>query len=283
MLRLVRAGVLAGSARIEVQTSLEHTRVWFDGRVSPEELERLLDHLVGAGPVHELAVAAAAALATRPFSLVVEVSDGVRGARRENDEFTHFPGGRPGTLFDLRRKRQGNWLRELFTAFSPEAEVLARRCAFCPVPLRVNRRWLNRPQDFGSPRIGFLTPPEHLVVEARYAQPGPNLVALPVPSQASRCWGGEHRLVGCALGLCHGRPTYFRPEQWNSFLFVHGGVALYREELPVDGGPLLGILSTEGLTLDLSGDRVVKDASYANRVEWLRAHAAWLRRFAAKG
>jgi len=277
---LVRAGVLAGSTRIDVQTSLEHTRVWFDGRVSPEDLERLLDHLIGSGPLHELAVAAAAALATRPFSLVVEVSDGTRGARWENSAFTAFPGGRAGTLFDLRRKRQGNWLRELFTSFSPESKVLARRCAFCPVPLRVNQRLLNRPQDFGSPRIGFLTPPEHLDVEARYPQPGPNLVALPVPSQASRCWGGEHRLVGCALGLCHGRPPYFREGQGNSFLFVHGGVALYREELPVNVAPLLGILSTDGLTMDLAGDRVVKDASYETRVKWLRAHAAWLRRFA---
>lgn len=272
VLRLVRAGVLAGASRIDVQTSLEHTRVTFDASLG--ELERLLDHLVGSGPAHELAVAAAAAMATRPFSLVVE-SGGVRW-----DGESLGVGG-SGTVFDLRRKRQGNWLRELFTAFSPEAEVLARRCAFCPVPLRVNRRLLNRPQEFGSPRIGFLMPPDHFVVEARYPQPGPNLVALPVPSQASRCWGGEHALVGCALGLCHGRPSFFRPTQGNSFLFVHGGVALYREELPMEGGPLMGILSTDGLTLDLSGDRVVKDASYETRVEWLRAHAAWLRRFAA--
>ena len=275
MLRLVRAGVLAGASRIDVQTSLDHTRVWFDAPLKGE-LEHLLDHLVGSGPFHELAVAAAAALATRPFGLTVEVA----GKRLTSAGLEEVPGGSAGTIFDLRRKRGGHWIRELFTGFSPEAEILARRCAFCPVPLRVNKRLLNRPQEFGSPRIGFLMPPDHLLVEARYAQPGPNLVALPLPSQASRCWGEQNRLVGCALGLCHGRPSFFREKQGNSFLFVHGGVALYREELPMETGPVLGILSTEGLQLDLGGERVVKDSCYETRVQWLAAHAAWLRRLA---
>jgi hypothetical protein len=328
VLKLIQAAVTSGADRIDVSYDPSKVRLKHNG-VPPtrNQLDDLLTYLFLSKsdgedpelrPLRHLAGGLNSAVACQARSLTIEcVREGERyaktwGAGEYRMERRGTAEGR-SLQFTLHRESDGSgesqkhrlrvpiWelLRGSRVSLDKEAAAVWDRCLFCPVPILLNGKSMNRDR-FGEPRYpGYNGEPKstttvpliHRVMdsrsyETRYCHrrhllscrvyPSGPVGHLKAPlelhsmlmSNASPLRSDRYcsALVGIEAALGPPRLNY-----------VEDGVLLaQRSPLKVPAGVVAVIATRPNLKSDLSGFQLIEDAAFEEQMEWLLVEAGQL-------
>ncbi len=316
VLKLVQWAVASQATRIEVTCSRRSVVLQHDGLLpTSEELARLLSYATSAScePIRELAVGVNAALGL-PAKVSV-LATGSNGGRLMNLSPTAPPEllGLPSTgdssgvrisRVSVRRSLPWHVLK------GPEARLVEQRCRWAPATLVVDGKPVPRHGWFGSPsnparskvprislgwhdvkhnqRFCHSVPIDHHVLELRFHQLALNrdrfwLLPSCATQEREGFWDScsaqaESSLFpGYALALALPANA---PEQDEGKAVLHlvwRGVILQEVELDSPLAGVVGILSAQDMTFDLSEFSVVRDQAYARIMDRVCSELASLR------
>ncbi len=325
-LKLVQAAVSAGATAVHVEVNNQRARFRFDGRYfKPQELADLFYYLVESQErpqtrhLRYLASAVNSAVAVGARQISLDCWNGKEGFRHvfNAEGRSQVPLGRqsektPFTEFGLTRSvidvAKGWWhtgncdVWDLLTrsrnTMEKEQASIFDRCLYCPIPIKLNGKMLNR-FSFGEPRYpgyeiandprpGETVPPwwvrfgnndysgtvvhrYHHLIE-RYIPAGEDClspIVAPPLSHASIVDGYTPGL-GCDAILAIQAALH----EQSSLAIVEDGIILSEVHVAMGTPGLVALVSSHGLHKDLSGFKITTDAVYHTRMQVLRREVA---------
>lgn len=302
ILRLVRSAVLSGAGKFEARLGRFSNQLHFPSLpFPPARLPNLFDFILGErDAAWELAVAVNA-LVTLDFDLIEvlcqdresgyllrvgkETSECIETRRADRPEGVHF--------YLRRRRRLGTLVKS-----PPEIYLLREFCRFCPIPLQLNGRLLQKP--WGRPRgPHFLRPAgssevvirspnwylpgknfwvDHHILEYRIPSPVPESSVGLTPSRASTTFypvapSETVKLEKCRLALavsCDFRAPHLID-------IIHAGQRIHRVETRFEfHGGVHVLVNSDGLVLDATGELPVENEALQLSLEEIHASASAL-------
>jgi len=175
LLKLVQAGVAAGASTLDLHSSTTRVRFCMHGvHLDPIDLSHILNHLLQPGQNRQppllphLAIAVNTAIMTRATGMTLATWDGTQGVRfewkasgRQQRPWALRTGTPPRVYFEVRRTGL-EFLANFFHLFNqrdilsmligsrsgvdPDRLLVMDRAIWSPVPIRLNGRWLPKPQ-----------------------------------------------------------------------------------------------------------------------------------------
>jgi hypothetical protein len=290
LLKLIQAGVAAGAKELELISKATHVKFVMHGvSLNAADLAEILNHLLqpsqspDARALRHLATAVNTAVMTRAQGIVLATWDGSRGERFEwrssgRTRSAWKPGGsNPRVLFQVRRTgfefmanvyhllSQRDILSMLLgtrAGMDPDRLLVLDRAAWCPVPLRLNGRWLPRPVSGPADAAQYLQ--KAVVLERSTADPGirnfdRKLFTWP--------WSRNYQEPVAAMGAVGRQPTLLHLR--SQMHWVLDGVEV--GSTPIEGFPVhyfgWAVVSAHGCSTDLPGLRVKADAALESSAE----------------
>lgn len=324
--KMVQAAVAGGASYVVVKINESRVLIEFDGRpYSAEELANIFQYMLASRHLEEhrhlrhLATAINTAIALEARTVQVDSGPGrevVRQRWHAHDRSENYKLDQPWpdhevrTRFSLFRSlsdmRDKWWhtagkadIWDLLTknprAMTPEQSELVHRVVWCPIPVFLNGRQLNR-ERFGVPVLGVgldrilssndffagkVHKKHHLVERiVTLENGGPRQINIPEESTASRYerlqLSREEAPCEAMLALQMGKNS---EGQKNATLhFVQDGILVGKVQTPLNAPGAVGVLEARGLTFDLSQFVLnTKDEAFSDRLYWLRKNFDELR------
>lgn len=282
LLKLIQAGVAARASQMELHSRARGVRFLMRDVAFPsQELAKILMHLLSpvegehGRALRHLATAVNSALLTRATGLQLRTFDGEAGetlvwnARGLQRSPWRPKNGRPQLALELKRTAAESLAtfyhllsqRDIFAMLTGsrhgvdwDRQLVMDRASWCPVPLRLNGRWLPRPKC--GPSDGASTVEKSVTVGLAEGDPG---VRSFIVSARSWPWSKSYlEPVGGIAGM--GNQSLWRPVR-SELQFILDGVEVGSVALESVPKTLFGwgVLSAHGCTTDLTGLRTRLD------------------------
>lgn len=303
LLKLVQAGVAAGSNRLDMESRASHIKFTMRGAVFPKgSLGQILNYLLGEQQdgnraLKHLAMAVNTAITTRPTAIALAEWNGNNGTlyrwSRKGKEVLPFAAKtkEPLTTFQLLRTEQESWSaiwhmlgqRDILSmifgtrrGWDADRLMVYDKACWCPVPLYMNGRLMDEaPLVIGEDKA--TRQETNLRHKSEYRLPcGPNSLGVRVTARKVQAWP-QHEFP---LGPWGAVITAGREDAWiqvpSKLELTADGVTLVRQSISgVPKGTFVRVVAAaDGYETDLTGLKLITNEQLHQLTGWVLEHAA---------